>query len=276
MKWLHRLERSLEPVAIPNLTQVLIAGMVAVAVLSAADPGLGRLLELVPARVVGGEVWRLVTFLFTPAVGIGLDPVSILFFAMYVMFLHTMGSALEATWGTARYNLFVLLSWAASLAAALLGWFVVPDGAVGSNLFLYASIFLAFAWLFPEYEILLFFVLPVKVKWLALLTIVATVWQFAVGVASFTAGGWLSCVLILAAHANLALFLGPEVIAEIRRRLAGGRLAPRSRGAERPRHVCVVCNATNLSHPERDFRYCPQCTGTPAYCDLHLSGHVHR
>lgn len=276
MKWLHHLARRLEPVAIPNLTQVLVAGMVAVAVLSAADPKLGGLLELVPARVFRGEVWRLVTFLFTPAVGIGLDPVSILFFAMYVMFLHTMGSALEATWGTARYNLFVLLSWLASLAAALLGWLVVPDGAVGSNLFLYASIFLAFAWLFPDYEILLFFVLPVKVKWLALVAVAATVWQFAVGLANFTAGGWLACVLILAAHANLALFLGPDIAAEIRRRLAGGRLAPRSRGAERPRHVCIECGATNLSDPDREFRYCPQCAGTPAYCDLHLAGHVHR
>lgn len=276
MNWLHRLQRHLEPLAIPNLTLILIAGMVATALLSAADPRIGAMLELIPGRVMRGEVWRLVTFLFTPAVGITADPVSILFFVMFLGFLHTMGTALEATWGTARYTLFVLLSVFASLVSALLGGWLFGADAVGSNLYLYGSIFLAFAWLFPEYEILLFFVLPVKVKWLALLTVVATAFQFAAGLGRFTAGGWLTCVLILAAHANLALFIGPDVVARLRHRPAGGRLPSRFRAAAPPRHTCVVCGATNLSHPDRDFRYCPECDGTPAYCNEHLAGHVHR
>jgi hypothetical protein len=276
MKWLHRLQRHLEPFAIPNLTLILIAGMVAVALLSAVDPRIGGMLELIPGRVARGEVWRLVTFLFTPAVGITSDPVSILFFVMFLGFLNTMGTALEASWGTARYTLFVLLSVLASLVSAMLGGWLFGADAVGSNLYLYGSIFLAFAWLFPEYEILLFFVLPVKVKWLALLTIVITALQFAAGVGNFTAGGWLTCGLILAAHANLALFIGPDVVARLRHRPLGGRPPARFRAAAPPRHTCVVCGATNLSHPDRDFRYCPECDGTPAYCNEHLAGHAHR
>ena len=275
MNWLRQLERWLEPVAIPNLTQILIAGMVATALVGVAEPRIGQLLELIPDRVVRGEVWRLFTFLFTPGVGIGTDPVGILFFAMYLMFLHTMGSALEATWGTARYNLFVLLSWAASLFSAVLGGLLLGGAVPGSNLYLYSSIFLAFAWLFPDYEILLFLVLPVKVKWLALLAVIATAGRFATALGTFTQGGWLTCVLILAAHANLVLFLGPDIVARLRHRPRRGQL--RSRFGERTvaRHTCVVCGATNLTHPDRDFRYCPRCRGTPAYCNEHLAGHEH-
>jgi hypothetical protein len=150
------------------------------------------------------------------------------------------------------------------------------DAAVATNLFLYESLFLAFAWLFPDFEILLFFFLPVKVKWLGLLTVVVMVYQFLTGLATFMDGGWLTCVLMLAANLNLSLFIGRDVanyLANRNKRM----LRKFAETSQRPaaRHTCIVCGATDMSQPEREFRYCTQCQGTPAYCDQHLAGHQH-
>lgn len=271
---MHRpsdLERSLGPYAIPNLTLVLIVGQVLAFLLGEIRPDLAGALRLEPAALLRGEWWRLVTFLFEPA---SRNPLFLLF---GLMLLHLMGNALESHLGTVRYNGFVLTSWAASVAVALVAARFLPAGAFGSNLFLYESIFLAFAWLYPDFELLLAFILPVKIKWLALLALFGTLVAFSGGVTGFASGGWFTCLMILAANVNLLLFFGADFLGFLR---AGNRRMTRqlgeSRAARQPRHTCIVCGATNLSHPDRDFRYCPECAGTPAYCSEHLAGHVHR
>jgi len=276
MSWLRRLERQLQPLAIPNLTVILITGMVAAYLVSVFNPEVGSLMEFRPKAVLQGEIWRLVTFLFVPAVGGGLNPISLLFFVMYLMFLHLMGTALESTWGTFQYNVFVWISYLASITASVLVGAVFGDEAAGTNLFLYESIFLAFAWLFPDYEILLFLILPVKVKWLGLLAVIQMTIQFLIGLATFTSTGWLDCVLILASTVNVSIFLGQDIANHLRYR--NKRMLRRFSESNRQptaRHTCIVCGATDLTHPEREFRYCTQCQGTPAYCDQHLTGHQH-
>jgi ribosomal protein L37AE/L43A len=101
--------------------------------------------------------------------------------------------------------------------------------------------------------------------------------QFLHGLATFTNTGWLTCVLIAAATLNLFVFLGRDIASRIRSRNA--RMLRRFQEVQQkqvPRHTCCVCGVTNLSNPEREFRYCTQCDGAPAYCDLHLKDHVHR
>jgi hypothetical protein len=282
MSWLRRLERQLQPLAIPNLTILLIAGMAVAYVLSNFNPQIGELMEFRPKAVLRGEVWRLITFLFTPGIGGGLNPLSLLLFAMYLMFLHLMGSALEGTWGAFRYNVFIGIAYLANIAAsvlasAVIGQDIAPgEELAGTNIFLYESIFLAFAWLFPDFEILLFLILPVKVKWLGLLAVVQLTIQFLAGLATFTQGGWLDCVLILASVVNVFIFLGHDIASHLRYR--NKRMLRRfTETNQRPtaRHTCIVCGATDLTHPDREFRYCTQCHGTPAYCDQHLAGHQH-
>ena len=177
---------------------------------------------------------------------------------------------------TVRYNAFVLTSWAASIVVALVSARFLPAGAFESNLFLYGSIFLAFAWLYPDFELLLAFILPVKIKWLALLALFGMLVELTRGMKTFSSGGWFTCLMILAANLNLLLFFGADFLGFLR---AGNRRMSRqigqARDARLPRHTCIVCGATNLSHPDRDFRYCPECAGTPAYCSEHLAGHVH-
>jgi hypothetical protein len=192
------------------------------------------------------------------------------------MFFYSMGTALEQTWGTVRYNSFVLVGYLSSIAfAALLGVFA-PEQAVASNAFFYGSIFLAFAYLYPDYELLVMFIIPVKVKWLAVITLIGYVMTIGQGFATFSEGGWLQWVMIVASNLNISLFLGRDIADTLRRRSNRLMRKVESQGRDRTaRHTCIICGATDLTHPDREFRYCTQCQGTPAYCDQHLAGHQH-
>ena len=215
MKLLNRLERSLGRWAIPNLTLYLIFLQSLAFVLWSAAASkreeqavnyLSRL-QLVGSQVLHGEVWRLLTFVVIPP----LTNAIFFFFAMYLLFL--MGTALENHWGVFRYNVFLFVGWAATVAVAL----VLP-AEPATNGYLMESIFLAFAFLYPDFELLLFFFFPVKVKWLALLTWIALLGQFCLG-------GWLAKGLVLAAIANFLLFFHQELW----QRARGGHRRMRSR-----------------------------------------------
>jgi membrane associated rhomboid family serine protease len=176
MSLLDKFERRLGRFAPTHLTLYLIIGQVFVtlsAMLGLLDL---RQFVLVPALVTHGEPWRLVTFLFYP------PPVNLnstfslvlLPFAWWIFYL--MGNALEHYWGSVRYTLFLLLGCVLTIGAA----FLTP-GAPVTNAFIGGSVFLAFAWLNPDFELSLFFILPVKIKWLALLTCLYYAYGLATG-----------------------------------------------------------------------------------------------
>lgn len=245
---------------VPHVTAVLILGQIAAFVLVWGHPELAGKLELVPDRVLDGEVWRLATFVFYPPLT---NPICA-FFGWYLLFL--MGTSLEATWGDFRYNVYLLIGYLATVAAA----FALPQAA-GTNAYLLASVFLAFAALFPKFEICLFFLLPVKVKYLALVT-----WIFYA--LPFLQGDWEGAALVLAAVSNYLLFFGRDIWALVlgNKRHMEHKWGRQALGAaQRIIHTCRTCGATQDSHPQRDFRYCSKCQGTHAYCDQHLRSHAH-
>ena len=168
MSWIDRLDAKFGRYAVPNLTVFLIAGQVLTYLASAAPAPLGagvfENIMFMPDKVFAGEWWRLVTFLFTP-------PTSNLLFAFFFWYLfYLMGTTLEANWGTFRYNIYLLLGYVASVAMAFVAWSAGgAAGQIASNAFLYGTVFLAFARLYPEFTMYIFFVLPVKIRWLALL-----------------------------------------------------------------------------------------------------------
>lgn len=255
MSILNRLERALGRFAIPNLSLYLVMGQVffwSVSFLGSFDI---ERIALLPVAVQAGEWWRLVSFLFLPP---NSSPVFIAF-AWYLFWM--MGTALEGYWGVFRYNLFLFTGWALTVAVA----FLVP-GAYGTNLFLAGSVFLAFAFLNPDFEMMLFFILPVKIKWLALIQ-----WAF-YGYAIIT-GSWAVKVATLAAIGNFLLFFSGEIIQRIktgRRRMEHqARAAAAREEAAEPRHRCVVCGKTDLTHPQEDFRYGDD---DKCYCSEHRGG----
>ena len=71
-----------------------------------------------PDKVLQGEWWRLVTFLFDPP----LDESDLFAFFFWYLF-YLMGTTLEANWGAFRYNVYLLMGYVASIAMAFVAWF---------------------------------------------------------------------------------------------------------------------------------------------------------
>lgn len=255
MSLLNRLERALGRFAIPRLSLYLVIGQVffwSVAFLGLFDV---ERIALLPLAVREGEIWRMVTFLLYPPSS---HPVFIAF-AWYLFWM--MGSSLESHWGDFRYNLFLFTGWALTVAVSFLHPY-----AYASNLFLAGSVFLAFAFLNPDFELMIFFVLPVKIKWLALL-------QWLGYGYALLMGGWSTRLATLAAIGNFLLFFSGEIIQRIktgRRRMEHqARTGAARTGDREPRHRCAVCGKTDLTHPLEDFRYGDD---DRCYCSEHRGG----
>lgn len=264
LRWL---ESKLGRYAIANLTIVLICGQGLTFLVSVAEPALFSRLQLIPSLVLQGEVWRLLTFIFLAPF---IDPsqpfsaFSILFFVIELQLLWIFGSALDQHWGHFRYNLFLLVGYLATVAAA----FLVPSQPA-PNAFIYGSVFLAFAYLYPDFILHLFFVFPVKVKWLALIA-----WVF-YGL-TILMGDWIARAVATAAVVNFLLFFGRDLISQVGLRLRRVKRQAETAASDEAFHRCVICGRTEQSDPKLEFRYCPQCTGAPCYCIDHIHDHPHR
>jgi hypothetical protein len=258
MKILNRLERRFGRYAVPNLTVALIFCQVVFYVVQYFNrPALGQVV-LVPGLVLQGQVWRLVTFLFQPPL---MNPLYAFFF-WYLFYL--MGTALERTWGIFRYNLFLLIGYVVTVGAA----FVTPERQT-YNGFLQGSVFLAFAFLYPDFQLLVFFLIPVKVKWLALLQWIGYLY-------AVVFEPWPVRLATLASIGNFLLFFWGDLFLRLRsgyRRMEHQARQPKQR--ELPRHRCRICGRTDKTDPQLTFRYCSKCAGSCCYCEEHLHNHEH-
>ena len=262
MSLLDKLERTLGRLAIQNLTLYLVIGQVAFVLATLMQQVEPIRLVLLPLSVMNGEWWRLITFMFVVPLPGSLFGFVFLVFGWYLFYL--MGSALETHWGAFRYNLFLFTSYALTIALS----FVTP-GAYVVNYFILGSVFIAFAYLNPDFELVLFFILPVKIKWLALISIVFGAYRFAVG-------GLPIRLQTAAAVITFLLFFGRDIVTGVRyRQRKMARQAERVAREEAPRHVCYVCGKTDKTHPELDFRYCSKCEGDQCYCPEHIQNHSH-
>jgi hypothetical protein len=159
MNVLNRLERSLGWIAVGNLPVYVVSAQAILYIWNMVNPGQEALLTMEPARVMAGEWWRVLTFLFLVPFQ---HPLWTLLF-LYFQFL--CGQALENEWGSFRLTLFYLVGAIGCIVAAFIAGFDLE-----AAFYLNETIFLAFAALYPEFQILLFFVLPVKIKWIAWFT----------------------------------------------------------------------------------------------------------
>jgi hypothetical protein len=264
---LNRLERSFGRFAIPNLSLYLVAGQVMVFMLAwVAQVSVFPLL-LVPDAVLHGQLWRVLAFLLVPPLirGPGLLSYVGLVFSWWLFYL--MGSALEDYWGVFRYNLFLFVGWALTVGVA----FFTP-AYPATNLFIAGSVFLAFAYLNPDFVMYPFLIFPVRIKWLALFTWASYAVLFALGT-------WSTRFQVLAAVGNFLLFFGHDIFltARLRRRRMTGEAQSFGRSSAEPeaRHRCRICGRTDVTHPQLDFRYCSKCAGEQCYCSEHIFNHEH-
>ena len=199
MNWISRLERKYGRFCIPNLISLIVGGQILVyAIELFVNQFISSYLGLSRGLLLMGQVWRLITFVFIPFSGGG--PLSVI---LGIYFTWFIGSALEKEWGDFRFNLYFLLG----MAGTALGCLVT--GIPADTYFLSLSLLLAFAMLYPEVQVLLFFVFPVKVKYFGLFA--AAMWLF-----SFLTAGWLYKVSYLLSMLGFALFFGPQALRSVR------------------------------------------------------------
>lgn len=225
-----------------------------------------------PSLILDGEVWRLITFLFVP------NDSSLIFLVLSLYFYYSIGSTLEKQWGCGKFTLYyltgVILLILFGFVLHLCKYFVLLDAT-----YLNLSMFFAFATLFPEARVLLFFVVPIKIKWLALVD--AALFCYAIITSSFPAN-----LLPLVATLNFFIFCGGYLIdafkpLKYKYSHQNVHFRQASQHTTHSQHEtpynrrCDVCGRTDISNPELEFRYCSRCAGYHCYCQDHINSHIH-
>ena len=257
---------------IPRLMLYLIIGNALVYLFTMMDRTgmLAWYLCLAPDRLLKGEIWRLVTFVFVP------NTVRLIFLVIELYFYYLIGSTLERAWGVGKFTVYYLCGMAITVVYGILASLITGRSLALTGSYLSLSMFFVYATLWPDNQVLLFFFIPVKVKWLA--------WfEAAVFLLTMITGRTL---LPLVGLANYFLFCGTSLLASLKffRMRNRGQARQFRRNVKRAENrqdgrtytrKCAVCGRTDTDYPELEFRYCSQCVGYHCFCADHIHSHVH-
>ena len=291
MNFIDRLEKRYPNFGVSNLMIYVIA-----------ISGLGMLISMVNPYIYyqylsldfyqifhHGQVWRLITFLLCPSSG-GSGSSGLFWFVIMAWVYYSIGSNLERIWGRFRFTLFylsgIVMILIVTLAAYLIMGIVYPAQAVGIWLgmqvtleYVTESLFLAFALVFPDVQFLLFFIIPVKAKWLSIFYFALDAYQIIQGIMMKS---YYPVALIVVSLINIFIFFffakgSPGMAAHARqtKRKAEFKQKMHESREKGPIHRCAICGRTELDAPELDFRYCSKCDGRYEYCSEHLFTHEH-
>lgn len=275
---LNKLERKLGRYAISNLIVWLLGGYAIGLALLFAVPDVLSLMTLEPYYILRGQVWRLLTWVLMP------PDSSLLFTVIMMLFYFQLGQSLERTWGTFRFNVYIFGGILFTILGAFLlygisyvvnGVPVLGMGYYFTTNYINMAIFLAFAVCYPEMQVMLYFIIPIKMKWLAIVYGVMILFIM-------VQTGWAGRVAIIMSLLNFLVFylstrnyrrVSPR---EFRRRQAFK--ANMRQSAPRPgvtKHKCAICGRTELDGDNLEFRFCSRCEGNYEYCQDHLFSHKH-
>ena len=283
MKFIDKLERKFGRFGIPNLTIYMIVCYVIGYALMIVNPGILNWLSLEPAYILRGQVWRLVTWVLYPPSTSG-----VLWFAIAVLFFYyPIGTSLERTIGTFKYKLYILSGVIFTILGAFILYFLLGGNVLVGNVFstyyISLSTFLAYAMCYPDMQVLLMFIIPVKMKWMAIFYVVIVVYEM---IQYIMAGAWYLVIPIVASLLNFIIFyFGTKDFSrynpkEVHRRNEFRRaMEPQGRmksgSGSVTKHKCAICGRTELDDPNLEFRFCSRCNGNYEYCQDHLFTHTH-
>lgn len=260
---------------IPGLMRYIVGANAVIYLLSLfARGGSLSFLCMDPASVLRGELWRIVTYVLLPTNG-GI------FLVISLFFYYWLGESLERLWGSTKFTVYyvsgTLLTALASLLAYLIDGISVPIyGAVYVN----TALFLAFALNYPDAMVNIYFIIPVKMKWLAALE--GILYALSV-VTAIAARMWGQALMPIVALLNLFVFFTPDFLRKADRVKAHTRpQAVQFRRAVKEQqrqkgyhHKCSVCGRTDTDYPDLQFRYCSKCAGYHCFCEDHIFNHTH-
>ena len=283
MKYIDKLERKFGRFGIPNLTIYMIVCYVIGYALMIVNPGILNWLSLEPAYILRGQVWRLVTWVLYPPSTSG-----VLWFAIAVLFFYyPIGTSLERTIGTFKYTLYILSGVIFTILGAFILYFLLGGNVLVGNVFstyyISLSTFLAYAMCYPDMQVLLMFIIPVKMKWMAIFYVVIVVYEM---IQYIMVGAWYLVIPIVASLLNFIIFyFGTKDFSrynpkEVHRRNEFRRaMEPQGRmksgSGSVTKHKCAICGRTELDDPNLEFRFCSRCNGNYEYCQDHLFTHTH-
>ena len=272
--WLDKMERRFGRYAIRNLTMYLLAGYAIGYLLSFTMPQLLTYFTLEPALILKGQVWRLLSWVIIP-------PNDNIIFVIFMMLLYySLGNTLESYWGAFRYNVYIF----SGILFTVIGAFIVNGliggitgfGSLYSTYYINMSIFLACASIMPDYQLLLYGIIPIKMKWLAVLDVVLLA-------VDAVQGGLIIRIVIIASLLNFIIFFfcnrnlrghSPKQAAR-RKKFQKQISRPQNQYAGGAKHRCAVCGRTELDDENLTFRFCSKCAGNYEYCSDHLYTHIH-
>lgn len=283
-------EKKFGKYAIPNLTILLILCYGVGYVISLVDADLLLYMTLNPYLILKGQIWRLVTWILIPPSGFGI------FTLIMLYFYYILGTVLERTWGTYKYNVYLFsglfltivasflslgvyylqVTHSGQIPAELLEIYMEEMVQIGSYAFSTAyinlCIYLAFAATYPDMQVLLMFVIPVKIKWLGILDLVMMVGTLLTGgtFTKFAVGAALINVLIFWLVNIKGLQYSPK---QIKRRAQFKQEVRRNSAVTK--HKCAICGRTDEDEENLEFRFCSKCNGNYEYCQYHLFTHEH-
>ena len=272
----RKMERKFSKYAIQNISLYLLICYVFGYIIQLVNSNFLGYLTLEPANIFKGQIWRIFTWILIPP-----DSSNLFFTLIMLYFYYSIGKSLENVWGTYRYNCYLF----SGMLFTVLGSFVlyvilavagysnpVGFGIYFSTYYVNMSIFLAYAATFPDMQVLLMFIIPVKVKFLGIIYGIMLI-------VNCIQGGLILWVVIGSSLLNFVVFyftskqrvhMTPR---QVKQRTQYKSQVKRATGVTK--HKCAICGRTEESNPELEFRFCSKCNGNYEYCQEHLFTHEH-
>jgi hypothetical protein len=258
---------------IQNLMKYICIANIAFWLFGAVNTKILGYMTFNPYYILHGQIWRIISFIFIPP-GTGF----LTFIAVY--FYYFIGSTLEKQWGTAEFNIYFFSGVLLTVIYGFIIYFITGASVNLTAEYIYLSMFFSFAVMFPDMQVLLFFILPIKIKWLAMVD--AAFFLLAVIGNPFPVN-----LLPLVAIVNFFIFCGDDLlstlnIGRIKRNnpntinfKKASKQVRREQAKNLYNHKCAVCGKTDTDYPDLEFRFCSKCAGYHCFCSEHINNHIH-
>lgn len=185
---------------IRNLITIIVAATAVVYLMDLFAPTLGfylsSYLSFDRGAILRGQVWRAVTFVITPT------QYSFVSIILQLMFLHFTGNMLQSNWGTLRFNLFYFCGIIGSVIAGFITGYA-------TSYYINLSILLAVAILYPMMQVNFYGIIPIRMKWLALIDLLFIL-------PGLVNGSWGERIAIIISLLNVALFFYDRAIRQLK------------------------------------------------------------
>lgn len=284
--WVDKLERKFGKYAVPQLMKYMVVLYIIGFLISAMSSSLFvEMLTIDFEKILKGQVWRLLTFAIAPPLSFG-GQIDFIFVIFALLLYYSIGNTLEAVWGTFKFNLFYFSGLAVCIVSAFVSYIFVGSSFAYliTTDYVFLSMFLAYAMLFPNEKLYIYFILPIKIKWLGVIDALLIVYQgyqaiqFILYGGEYVAAGVTILINIVFAMSNFFIMFNAF-------KRGGVSYSQRKKSKEYKKkvnklsknriHVCTTCGVTSESNPNMEFRFCSRCDGNREYCTEHLFTHEH-